>query len=144
LPSSDVDGTLEQIFDVLKIVEDPVLISAKSGEGVQGVLDAIVREFPAPSGDPAKPLSALIFDSSYSTFRGVVLLIRVVDGTIKKGMKVRFFSTGTEAAVEEVGVLKPKQVPVGELSSGEAGYLICGIKDIHSVRVGDTVMEAAR
>ncbi|MBI3288140.1 MAG: GTP-binding protein, partial [Elusimicrobia bacterium] len=102
LPSSDVNGTLEQIFDVLKIIEDPVLISAKSGEGVQDVLNAIVKDIPAPTGRPEAPLSALIFDSSYSTFRGVILLIRVVDGTIKKGVRVKFFSTGTEAIVEEV------------------------------------------
>ena len=144
LPSSDVDGTTEQIFDVLKIIEDPVLISAKSGDGVPEVLDAIVKQIPAPPGDPAKPLSALIFDSSYSTFRGVILLIRVVDGALKKGMKVRFFSTGTEAVVEEVGFLKPKMTPADRLGAGEAGYLICGIKDIHSVRVGDTVMETQR
>jgi len=144
LPSSDVEGTTEQIFDTLKIIEDPVLISAKSGEGVQDVLDAIVREIPAPSGDPRNPLSALIFDSSYSTFRGVILLVRVVDGVLKKGMAVKFFSTGTEAVIEEVGYLKPKQVLAEALSAGEAGYLICGIKDIHTVRVGDTVMEKAR
>jgi GTP-binding protein LepA len=144
LPSSDVNGTLEQIFDTLKIIEDPVLISAKSGEGVQGVLDAIIREIPAPTGDIAYPLSALIFDSSYSTFRGVILLVRVVDGLLKKGMTVKFFSTGTEAVVEEVGFLKPKQVVSEVLSAGEAGYIICGIKDIHTVRVGDTVMEKAR
>ncbi|MFI5350208.1 MAG: translation elongation factor 4 [Elusimicrobiota bacterium] len=144
LPSSDVNGTLEQIFDTLKIIEDPVLISAKSGEGCQGVLDAIIREIPAPTGDIAKPLSALIFDSSYSTFRGVILLVRVVDGVLKKGMTVKFFSTQTEAIVEEVGYLKPKQVVSETLSAGEAGYIICGIKDIHTVRVGDTVMEKAR
>jgi GTP-binding protein LepA len=144
LPSSDVNGTLEQIFDTLKIIEDPVLISAKSGEGCQEVLDAIIREIPAPKGDIAKPLSALIFDSSYSTFRGVILLVRVVDGALKKGMIVKFFSTGTEAVVEEVGFLKPKQVVSDVLSAGEAGYIICGIKDIHTVRVGDTVMEKAR
>ena len=144
LPSSDVNGTLEQIFDTLKIIEDPVLISAKSGEGCQDVLDAIIREIPAPTGDASKPLSALIFDSSYSTFRGVILLVRVVDGVLKKGMTVKFFSTETEAIVEEVGFLKPKQVVSDALSAGEAGYIICGIKDIHTVRVGDTVMEKAR
>jgi GTP-binding protein LepA len=144
LPSADVDGVSEQIFDTLKILEDPVLISAKSGLGCDEVLKAIVKDIPAPAGSPEKPLSALIFDSSYSTFRGVILLIRVVDGVIKKGMKVRFFSTGSEAVVEEVGVLKPKQVPADKLAAGEAGYLICGIKDIHSVRVGDTVMEVMR
>ena len=144
LPSADPDGVLEQIFDTLKIIEDPVLISAKSGLGCDLVLDAIVRDIPAPAGRPEAPLAALIFDSSYSTFRGVILLIRLVEGTIKKGMKVRFFSTGSEAVVEEVGHLKPKMVPAAQLSAGEAGYLICGIKDIHSVRVGDTVMEKER
>ena len=144
LPSADVEGVTEQIFDTLKIIEDPVLISAKSGIGIQETLDAIVREIPAPTGKVDAPLAALIFDSSYSTFRGVILLLRVVNGTIKKGMKVRFFSTGTEAVVEEVGFLKPKQVPSQQLSAGEAGYLICGIKDIHTVRVGDTVMESQR
>ncbi len=144
LPSSDVNGTLEQIFDTLKIIEDPVLISAKSGEGCQDVLDAIIREIPAPTGDINKPLSALIFDSSYSTFRGVILLVRVVDGVLKKGMTVKFFSTQTEAIVEEVGFLKPKQAVSEALSAGEAGYIICGIKDIHTVRVGDTVMEKTR
>ncbi|MEK7389324.1 MAG: translation elongation factor 4, partial [Elusimicrobiota bacterium] len=122
----------------------PVLISAKSGEGVQQVLDAVIREIPAPAGRPEAPLSALIFDSSYSTFRGVILLVRVVNGVMKKGMRVKFFSTGTEAVIEEVGFLKPKQVPCDQLSAGEAGYLICGIKDIHNVRVGDTVMEKDR
>ncbi len=144
LPSADVEGVTEQIFDTLKIIEDPVLISAKSGIGIQETLDAIIREIPAPAGKVDAPLAALIFDSSYSTFRGVILLLRVVNGTIKKGMKVRFFSTGTEAVVEEVGFLKPKQVPSQQLSAGEAGYLICGIKDIHTVRVGDTVMESQR
>ena len=144
LPSSDVNGTLEQIFDVLKIIEDPVLISAKSGEGCQEVLDAVVREIPAPKGDPKAPLAALIFDSSYSTFRGVILLVRVVEGTMKKGMRVRFFSTGTEAIIEEVGFLKPKMIPSDALGAGETGYMICGIKDIHTVRVGDTVMEKER
>jgi GTP-binding protein LepA len=144
LPSANVENVMEQIFDTLKIIEDPVLISAKSGIGIPETLDAIVRDIPAPKGSPAAPLAALIFDSSYSTFRGVILLLRVVEGTIKKGMKVRFFSTGTEAVVEEVGVLRPKQVPADSLSAGEAGYLICGIKDIHSVRVGDTVMETQR
>ncbi|MBI4371252.1 MAG: elongation factor 4 [Elusimicrobia bacterium] len=144
LPSADVDGTAEQIFDVLKILEDPILISAKSGRGIDEVLQAVVRDIPPPAGSPSSPLSALIFDSSYSSFRGVILLVRVVDGVLRKGMKLRFFSTGTEAVVEEAGVLKPRQVPAESLSAGEAGYLVCGIRDIHSVRVGDTVMEAAR
>jgi GTP-binding protein LepA len=144
LPAANVDGTTEQIFDILKIVEDPVLISAKSGLGTEDVLKCIIKDIPPPTGDPKKPLSALIFDSTFSVYRGVVLLIRVVDGTVKKGMKLKFFSTGQEVPVEEVGYLTPKQVPADSLSSGEVGYLICGIKDVHMVRVGDTMMETAR
>ena len=144
LPSADVDGTTEQIFEVLKIIEDPVLVSAKQGLGTEDVLAAILREIPAPAGLPGKPLSALIFDSSFSIYRGVILLVRVVDGSLAKGMKIRFFSTGHEVTVEEVGFLNPKQVPAPKLASGEVGYVICGIKDIHQVRVGDTLMEAAR
>ena len=141
LPSADVEGTEEACFDVMHILEDSIRASAKVGIGVQETLDAIVNRLPAPTGDPAKPLSALIFDSTYSSFRGVVLLVRVVDGVMKKGMKVKFFSTGLEITVEEVGYLTPKQVPAAQLSAGEVGYLVTGLKDIHQVRVGDTLME---
>ena len=144
LPSADVVGTEEACFDVMHILEDSIRASAKVGIGVQETLDAIVNRLPAPTGDPAKPLSALIFDSTYSSFRGVVLLVRVVDGVLKKGMKVKFFSTGLEINVEEVGVLTPKQIPTSQLSAGEIGYLVTGLKDIHQVRVGDTLMERDR
>ena len=144
LPSADVDGTTEQIFDVLKIIEDPVLVSAKQGIGIEETLAAIISRLPPPRGKAEKPLSALIFDSTYSTFRGVVLLVRVVDGGMKKGQKVRFFSSNLDVIIEEVGYLRPKQTPAAELSAGDVGYVVCGIKDIHQVRVGDTLMEAAR
>ncbi len=144
LPSADVEATAEACFDVMHILEDPVHASAKVGLGIQETLDAIVSRLPPPVGDAAKPLSALIFDSAYSSFRGVVLLVRVVDGTLKKGMRVRFFSTGLEIAVEEVGYLTPKQTPAAQLSAGEVGYLVSGLKDIHQVRVGDTLMEKER
>jgi GTP-binding protein LepA len=144
LPSADVDGTTEQIFDVLHIIEDPVPVSAKQGIGVDETLDAIIARLPPPVGDVKNPLSALIFDSTFSVYRGVVLLVRVVDGVMKKGMKLRFFSSNLDVSVEEVGFLTPKQTPCPEISAGEVGYVICGIKDIHQVRVGDTMMEAAR
>ncbi len=144
LPSADVDATTEQIFDVLHILEDPVPVSAKQGIGIEETLKAIIDRLPAPTGDAAKPLSALIFDSTYSSFRGVVLLVRVVDGVMKKGMKIKFFSTGMEVPVDEVGYLTPKQTPAPGLAAGDVGYLVTGIKDIHQVRVGDTLMESAR
>jgi GTP-binding protein LepA len=144
LPSADVDGVTEQIFDVLHILEDPILVSAKAGIGIDDTLKAIIERLPPPAGDREKPLSALIFDSTYSSFRGVVLLVRVVDGVMKKGQKVKFFSTGLELVVEEVGHLIPKQTPAPELAVGEVGYMVTGLKDIHLVRVGDTLMESAR
>ncbi|MBI5630481.1 MAG: elongation factor 4 [Elusimicrobia bacterium] len=144
LPAADVEGVTEQIFETLRIIEDPVLVSAKKGLGTADVLGAILRDIPAPSGDAQAPLSALIFDSVYSVYRGVILLVRVVDGTMASGLKLRFFSTQHEVVVEEVGYLVPKQVAAERLSAGEVGYVVCGIKDIHQVRVGDTLMEAAR
>ncbi|MFA6002941.1 MAG: translation elongation factor 4 [Elusimicrobiota bacterium] len=144
LPAADVDGTREQIFDVVKVETDAVEVSAKQGLGTAEVLEAIVRSIPAPTGDTAAPLSALIFDSTFSVYRGVILLIRVVDGIMAPGMKLRFFSTGHEVTVEEVGYLVPKMSAAQRLSAGEVGYVICGIKDIHQVRVGDTLMDSAR
>ncbi|MBI5883993.1 MAG: elongation factor 4 [Elusimicrobia bacterium] len=144
LPAADVERTWEQISSILKIHHDPIMISAKEGRGTAEVLDAIIKDIPAPKGDPAAPLSALIFDSTFSVYRGVVLLVRVVDGKAEKGMRIRFFSTGQEFVIEELGHLNPKQIPAHHLSAGEVGYFICGIKDIHQVRVGDTVMAAAR
>ena len=144
LPAADVDGVTEQIFETLKIIEDPVPISAKQGLGTEGVLKAILKDIPAPTGDPQAPLSALIFDSNFSVYRGVILLVRVVDGSMAKGMKIQFFSTRHEVIIEEVGYLTPKPVAAERLTAGEVGYAVCGIKDIHQVRVGDTLMEAAR
>lgn len=142
LPSADVEGVEEQIFDTLNILEDAVPISAKTGVGVSRVLDTIIEKIPPPSGSPEKPLAALIFDSLYDPFRGVIFYIRVVDGSLKKKTRVRFFSTGQDLVAEEVGYLTPKQVPAKSLSAGEVGYLVCGLKDIHAVRVGDTIMES--
>ena len=144
LPSADIAGTEEQVFDVLKITEDTVHASAKEGIGTADVLEAVVRRIPPPTGSLQKPLSALIFDSLFDTYRGVILYVRVVDGSVRRGKKIRFFSTGHEVTVEEVGHLTPKQVLAQELAAGEVGYLVCGIKNIHEVRVGDTMMESER
>jgi len=143
LPSADPAGVEEQVFDVLEIVEDAVMASAKVGKGTQEVLDAIVKEIPPPPGDPEKPLSALIFDSLFDPYRGVILYIRVMDGRLKKGDKLSFFSSGLEVDCDEVGWLTPKQVRADSLEAGEVGYLVCGVKNIHDVRVGDTVMKTA-
>ncbi|MBI5211479.1 MAG: elongation factor 4 [Elusimicrobia bacterium] len=143
LPAADVEKTTEQIAGIIHLAQDPILVSAKEGRGTEEVLQAIVRDIPPPKGDPSKPLAVLIFDSSYSVYRGVVLLVRVVDGSVHKGMKIMFHSSKQVFTVEELGHLTPKQVPAERLSAGEVGYLICGIKDIHEVRVGDTVMDAA-
>jgi GTP-binding protein LepA len=143
LPAADPDGVEEQIFDVLHILEDSVRASAKSGLGTEAVLEAIVEQIPPPTGSDEKPLAALIFDSLYDPYRGVILYLRVVDGVLKKGSRIRFFSTGLEVQVEEVGFLAPHQVASKQLASGEVGYLVCGIKNIHEVRVGDTLTEVA-
>jgi len=144
LPSADIEGVEEQIFDILNILEDPVLASAKEGRGTDEVLEAIVNHIPPPTGSLEKPLAALVFDSIYDPYRGVILFMRVVDGAMRKGARVRFFSSDLEVVVEEVGFLSPGRTPAPSLSAGEVGYLVCGLKDIHEVTVGDTVMEAAR
>lgn len=144
LPSADLDATLEQIWETLKIEEEEMPVSAKEGRGVSELLKEIVRRIPPPEGKPESPLCALIFDSTFNTYRGVVLLVRLKDGIAKAGMKIRFFSTEHEAIIEEVGFLMPQPQKAESLSAGEVGYVICGIKDIHQVRVGDTIMEAAK
>jgi len=144
LPAADPDKVEEQIFDALNIFETPVRASAKEGKGTVEVLEAIVKHIPPPAGSPDKPLAALIFDSTYDPYRGVILYVRVVDGRLRGGMRVRLFSTNASLVVEEVGYLMPAQTACEGLSAGEVGYLVCGIKDIHQVRVGDTMMEEAR
>jgi GTP-binding protein LepA len=144
LPSADEAGTEEQIQELLHIYDPAIPCSAKEGVGVDDVLEAIVREIPAPKGSPEDPLAALIFDSLYDTYRGVVLYVRVVDGTLRAGQKVKFFSSGNEIVVNEVGYLTPKMVKDDRLTAGEVGYLVTGLKDIHQVRVGDTAMETDR
>ncbi len=145
LPSSDVDRTIAEIEDGLAIpCDDAVAVSGKTGAGVHELLETVVRDIPAPEGDPDAPLKALIFDSYFDPYRGVVALIRIVDGSIKAKQKVRFMSTGLEIEVEEVGVRRPAETPLKDLGVGEVGYLVTGLKDPTNVRVGDTVTDARK
>ena len=145
LPSSDVERTIAEIEDGLAIpCDDAVAVSGKTGAGVHELLETVVRDIPAPEGDPDAPLKALIFDSYFDPYRGVVALIRIVDGSIRAKQKVRFMSTGLEIEVEEVGVRRPAETPLADLGVGEVGYLVTGLKDPTNVRVGDTVTDARK
>ncbi len=145
LPAADPDRYAGEIEQVLGLPGDDILrISAKTGEGVADLLDAVVARIPAPVGSPTDPLRALIFDSHYDQYRGVVNAIRVVDGTMRTRSKVRLFIAGTTHEVEEIGIRTPHSVPVDELGPGEVGYLIAGIKSVGEAKVGETVTDAAK
>ena len=140
LPAAEPDRVRTEIEDGLAIpADDAVLASGKTGEGVHDLLEAVVYNIPAPVGDANAPLRALIFDSYFDAYRGVVALIRVVDGHIKKGDRVKLMATGAEVLVEEVGVRRPAEIAMPELGVGEVGYLVTGLKDVAEVKVGDTV-----
>jgi GTP-binding protein LepA len=144
LPAADPDGAAAELASVLGIETDDVLrVSAKTGEGVDELFEAIVERVPAPRGSENDPLRALVFDSYYDTYRGVVCYIRVVDGRLTSGERIRFSVTGEKHVADEVGVTRPRPVPVAGLGPGEVGYLITGVKEIDRVRVGDTVTSAA-
>ena len=140
LPAAEPDRVREEIEEGLAIpADDAVLASGKTGAGVHDLLEAVVYNIPAPEGDADGPLRALIFDSYFDPYRGVVALIRVVDGSLKKGDKVLMMATGTEVLVEEVGARRPAETAMPELSVGEVGYLVTGLKDVRQVKVGDTI-----
>ena len=143
LPSADPDRVKHEIEDVIGIdASEAVLTSAKTGIGIEDVLEAIVAKIPAPSGDAEKPLKALVFDSKFDAYKGVVLYFRVMDGRVKKGMKIRMMATGAEFEVTEVGVFKPNPVTVDELDAGQVGFLAAAIKNVKDARVGDTITDA--
>ena len=143
LPSADPDRVKHEIEDVIGIdASEAVLTSAKTGIGIEDVLEAIVEKIPAPSGDAQKPLKALVFDSKFDAYKGVVLYFRVMDGRVKKGMKIRMMATGAEFEVTEVGVFKPNPVTVDELDVGQVGFLAAAIKNVKDARVGDTITDA--
>lgn len=140
LPAAEPERVRAEIEEGLAIpADDAVLASGKTGEGVHDLLEAIVYTIPHPEGDPKAPLSALIFDSYFDAYRGVVALIRVIDGSIRKGMEIRMMATDTVTLVEEVGVRRPTEIPAEELGVGEVGYLVTGLKDPSMVKVGDTI-----
>jgi GTP-binding protein LepA len=140
LPAADVERVRHEIEEGLAIpADDALTASGKTGAGVKELLEAVVARIPAPTGKPEAPLAALIFDSYFDPYRGVVALIRVIDGRIAANARIRFMATDVVAQVEEVGVRRPANTPVEELGVGEVGYLITGLKDPADVRVGDTV-----
>jgi GTP-binding protein LepA len=145
LPSAEPDRIKEQIENIIGLdSSDACLTSAKTGLGVEDVLEAIVKKIPAPKGERDAPLKALIFDSWYDSYRGVIVLFRVIDGTIKKGTKIKFFNTGREYLVETIGVNRPRPTPINELGPGEVGFITASIKTVADVQIGDTITEAQR
>jgi GTP-binding protein LepA len=140
MASAMVDVVKDQIIELIGCSEEDILLaSAKTGEGIPAILEKIVEKIPAPKGDPAAPLQALIFDSVFNPFRGIIAYFKVANGSIHKGDKVKFFNTGQEYEADEVGVLKMKLYPRDEIETGSVGYIISGIKTASEVKVGDTI-----
>jgi GTP-binding protein LepA len=145
LPSADPERVKQEIEDVIGLdASEAVLASAKAGIGIEEILEQIVQKVPPPKGDPEAPLQALVFDSHYDSYRGVIVYIRVVNGEIRPGMKIRMMATNAEFEVVEVGVFRPDMTPVDSLSAGEVGYFSASIKNVRDTRVGDTVTSAER
>ncbi|MEJ5186156.1 MAG: translation elongation factor 4 [Candidatus Geothermincolales bacterium] len=145
LSVADPEGAAMELAELLGVDSAEVLrVSAKTGEGVEELLEAVVEMVPPPGGDPAEPLRALVFDSTYDTYRGVVAFVRVVEGRIKKGDRITFMATGASAEVEEVGYFSPDMTPCQELAAGDVGYVITGIKEVQRIKVGDTITERNR
>ena len=146
LPSAEPDRVKDEIEDIIGIeAQDAPLISAKNGINIEEVLEQIVTKIPAPEGDPSNPLSALIFDSLYDAYKGVIIFVRIVEGTVKKGTKIRMMATGAVEEVVEVGYFGAGQfIPCDELSAGMVGYITASIKNVQDTRVGDTVTDNYR
>ena len=145
LPSAEPDRVREEIEQTIGLdTHNALMISAKMGTGIDEVLEAIVREIPPPAGDPQAPLKALIFDSWFDSYRGVVVLMRVIDGVIRPGMRVRLMDAEKEYEVDALGVLTPKPAVIDELGAGEVGFFTAQIKTVSDVEIGDTVTEASR
>ena len=145
LPSADIVRTQEAIEQAVGLdATDALAVSAKTGQGVAEVLEAIVHRLPPPTGDPDAPLQALIFDSWFDAYRGVIVLVRVMQGTMRKGQRIRLMSNGKAFEVESMGVLLPKPVEIGQLSAGEVGVFAATIKNVGDTKIGDTVTEDGR
>ena len=144
LPAAEPDRVRQQIQETVGLNgDDTMLVSAKSGDGVPEILEAIVAKVPPPAGSPDQPLRALLFDSWYDAYRGVIILARVVDGTLRKGMQVKFWSTGRTYTVEDLGYRTPKPLACEELKTGEVGWLIANIKNVTETKIGDTICDDA-
>ncbi|MBP2672161.1 MAG: lepA, partial [candidate division NC10 bacterium] len=145
LPSADTDKVRTQLEEILALDgSEAIPVSAKYGQGIDEILDGIVARIPAPQGDPAAPLKALIFDSWFDSYQGVIVYVRLYDGCVAPGMRIQLMSAGTTFEVSEVGVFTPAMRKVDRLTAGEVGYIIAGIRDVRLSRVGDTVTEADR
>jgi len=145
LPGAEPERVRQEIEDDIGLdASQAIMASAKEGKGVPEILEAIVKHVPPPSGDREAPLQALVFDSYFESYRGVIIFFRVVNGTLKVGDRIRMMATGASYEVTEVGVLSPKQTPVRQLAAGEVGYLAASIKNVQDARVGDTITHAAR
>ena len=145
LPSADILRTQEAIEKAVGLdATDAIPVSAKTGQGVDDVLEAIVHRLPPPTGDPDAPLQALVFDSWFDAYRGVIVLVRVMQGTMRKGQRIRFMSNSKSFEVESMGVLMPKPVEIGQLTAGEGGFFAATIKNVGDTKIGDTVTEDAR
>ena len=144
LPASDIDKTKKEIEDVIGIdTSNSINCSGKTGEGVEEILETIINNLPAPKGEQSEKLKSLLVDSWYDTYLGVVILVRVINGKIKKNMKIKLMSNDEEYIIEKVGVFTPKPVDVGELNSGEIGFITAGIKTLSETKVGDTICDAS-
>ena len=144
MPAAMPDEVEDEIIELLGCKREEIIrASGRTGEGVEDILKAVVERIPAPHGDPKQPLQALIFDSVFNSFRGIIAYFKIQNGVIRKGDNVKFFSTGMEYIADEVGVLKMDMVPRQELGTGEVGYIISGIKDAKEVKVGDTITHVA-
>ncbi len=145
LPSAEPDRVMQEVEDIIGLPkEDAIMASAKNGIGIEEILESIVDKVPAPPGDPAAPLQAMIFDSLYDPYRGIIVYIRIVEGTVKPGDKIRMMATEKEFEVQELGVFTPKPTVQEELTVGDVGYLVASIKNVSDSRVGDTITHADR
>ena len=145
LPQADAPRVIAEIEDIIGIdASDAVSVSAKTGVGVVDILERIIIQIPAPSGDPQAPLQALIIDSWFDNYLGTVSLVRVINGTLRGGEKIRLMATGRDYYAEQIGIFTPKRTPTGELAAGEVGYVVAGIKEVRSARVGDTITHTGK
>ena len=145
LPSADIEGVKHQIEEILGLpMDDALLVSAKQGIGVDDVLNAMVRQVPPPTGSINASLKALIFDSWFDSYQGVIVLVRIFDGVVKPGMKIKLMSTGRIFEISEVGIFSPKRTKTNELKAGAVGYVVAGMKDVSDTKVGDTLTDADR